>query len=473
LVRRNKLVFTAGAAVVGALVVGMVVSTWQAIRANRAERKQTRLLNLQAQLRADAQAQSLAARRAEQEQARQRQRAEKRLADTVKLLNTAFETVSPALADVIGGAVPREELAKAAAAIVDEVKLGEEMSPEFKRVLSQLYTELGLVHSWFTGNVTGDFPAGLKAGEEAIRLLSPGPNDKVDDDLGNRLARAEMMAGFAAWGMWRTNEAMAHFLQMRKWAAFLTNSVNPQTRDWGQRQFRWAGGCIGDTLIRSGELSRALECYLPLLRENRQLGITPQNAGTAQRGELWDLHGTLETVGRLKHKLGQSEEALPYLREALAYITTIDERHPDHAQFASTLAEIHAELGEVLLATGEVTEGLAQLDRAAKLADRLATKDGRNAGFVALKINVLRYRASGLIASVQRLALPDAELLCILTEAEAALERAEALAATLKYEAHRAALRHELDPVWTRLHQQRGPLLENDIRSSSQEEVTR
>jgi serine/threonine protein kinase/tetratricopeptide (TPR) repeat protein len=38
LVRRNKLVFAAGAAVAVALVLGIVVSTWQAVRASRAER---------------------------------------------------------------------------------------------------------------------------------------------------------------------------------------------------------------------------------------------------------------------------------------------------------------------------------------------------------------------------------------------------------------------------------------------------
>lgn len=38
LVRRNKLVFAAGAAVASALVLGMLVSTWQAVRASRAER---------------------------------------------------------------------------------------------------------------------------------------------------------------------------------------------------------------------------------------------------------------------------------------------------------------------------------------------------------------------------------------------------------------------------------------------------
>ncbi len=42
-VRRNKLAFAAVGAVAWALVLGTVVSTWQAIRAGRAEREQSRL----------------------------------------------------------------------------------------------------------------------------------------------------------------------------------------------------------------------------------------------------------------------------------------------------------------------------------------------------------------------------------------------------------------------------------------------
>jgi serine/threonine protein kinase len=42
--RRNRLAFTAAAAVLCALILGVVVSTWQAVRATRAEREQSRLL---------------------------------------------------------------------------------------------------------------------------------------------------------------------------------------------------------------------------------------------------------------------------------------------------------------------------------------------------------------------------------------------------------------------------------------------
>jgi serine/threonine protein kinase/WD40 repeat protein len=70
LVRRHRAAFATAAAVGAVLVLGAVVSTWQAIRATRAEhaaltgeREQTRLRTVEADLRARAEAQSLAARR--------------------------------------------------------------------------------------------------------------------------------------------------------------------------------------------------------------------------------------------------------------------------------------------------------------------------------------------------------------------------------------------------------------------------
>ncbi len=61
-VRRHKVAFAATAAVILTLAGGVAVSSWQAVRATRAEREQTRLRNLESQLRAEAQTQSLIAR---------------------------------------------------------------------------------------------------------------------------------------------------------------------------------------------------------------------------------------------------------------------------------------------------------------------------------------------------------------------------------------------------------------------------
>src|SRR6185436_15411444 len=99
------------------------------------------------------------------------------------------------------------------------------------------------------------------------------------------------------------------------------------------------------------------------------------------------------------------------------YIAILHERQPDRAQYASTLAETRAETGEVLLALHRSGEGVAQLEKAMQLTDQLIRRDPRNAGFTGLKVNVLRYHASGLVACADAASLSDSERLAKLLEA--------------------------------------------------------
>ena len=80
--RRNKLAFTAAAAVAAALLVGISVSTWQAVRATRAEREQSRL-------REQAETAQRQAQDKQQEAEQQRKRAELSEAKTSTLLYRA------------------------------------------------------------------------------------------------------------------------------------------------------------------------------------------------------------------------------------------------------------------------------------------------------------------------------------------------------------------------------------------------
>src|SRR5208283_3755084 len=76
--RRNKLVFSAGAAVAAALVAGIGLSTWQAIEAGRAR-------NAEKQQRLAVQTERDKAQTAQQAEKQQRQRAESRETEAGKL----------------------------------------------------------------------------------------------------------------------------------------------------------------------------------------------------------------------------------------------------------------------------------------------------------------------------------------------------------------------------------------------------
>jgi hypothetical protein len=84
--RRNKITFTAGAAVVVALCVGLIAASWQAIRATKAEREQARLRTSAEQAAAREALARAAAESAQAKEAEQRKRAEDRERATRELL---------------------------------------------------------------------------------------------------------------------------------------------------------------------------------------------------------------------------------------------------------------------------------------------------------------------------------------------------------------------------------------------------
>jgi WD40 repeat protein/serine/threonine protein kinase len=76
LVRRNKVAFGAAAAVAGALILGIIISTWQAIRATRARREAEAARQSEVQMRKDAQASEQKAQQAREGESKARQLAE-------------------------------------------------------------------------------------------------------------------------------------------------------------------------------------------------------------------------------------------------------------------------------------------------------------------------------------------------------------------------------------------------------------
>ena len=145
--------------------------------------------------------------------------------------------------------------------------------------------------------------------------------------------------------------------------------------------------------------------------------------------------------------LGQFQEALPYLREALRCIETLSKRLPHHAQFAGSLALVRAEIGEVLLCLNQAEEGFRFLHDGAKQADDLAVRDPANPGFTQVQIEVYRRSAAGCITWAEDSTASHAERQSRLERAEAYLNRAESLLAGLNSDSLRRYLAADLNPV--------------------------
>src|SRR5262249_11434981 len=155
------------------------------------------------------------------------------------------------------------------------------------------------------GNTLGDYEASLNAATQAIRLFTRLGDSVPWDERASRLARAEMAAGFAAKGLRRHEESLAHYQEMGKWAQLAAKSQDHDILDYGRTLQKWSIGCIGETIEALGQPERALrEYYLPLWNELRSRKVSEQTGGDI---DLHDWAASCCAMGRVYNSLGQYE----------------------------------------------------------------------------------------------------------------------------------------------------------------------
>jgi tetratricopeptide (TPR) repeat protein/predicted Ser/Thr protein kinase len=417
-VRRNKLALGTGVTIVTALLLGVVMSSLQAVRA----------------------------RKAEQQQRLERGRAENRLNAAMKFFDTAFNSVSPALSDVIGAARPRELLANAAAETLDALQQGEIPDSHSRKVIGQLYLQLALSHGWFTGNTTGDFETAYKAATNAIQLLESAAMAAPSANRLTQLFYAEQAAGIICLGLLRLHESIEHFEKCQELAERLDEYPTHSSRPIPTlRMKRWATGNIGEVLLRLGRSEEALtNFFLPQSDRLRQEGNIDESSDV---WDLWDLGMTHHNVAAAYQRLGQPQKAAVYFRDALRTIEILNRRQAHSAQFSCALAVHRAELGEVLLCLNQPEEGLKLLQEAAHLADELARRDPANAGFTQVQIEVAWHSAAGCAVWAREGSASPTEGKARLKQAQAFLDRAQKLVSTLKSATLQRFLAADLRPV--------------------------
>jgi serine/threonine protein kinase len=304
LVRRNKLVFGASAVVVLALIGSVTMSSWQAARANR-----------------------------------ERARAERRLTATLSFLESVFSDVSEKLQKLVGGAATSEFLNTNGMSLMAELRREADANPKFDFTLGKLYTQIGMGHGSIGGNTSGNYDASYNASTQAIALFAALGDTVPQDERARRLARAEMVAGFAAMALRRPEQALVHFQEMGKWADLTALSDAPELKAEGTKLRRWAGGCTGEALEALGKTEKALrDYYLPGLRELQSRNVSDQSENWT---DLHDLVAANSTIGRAYNSLGQFGEASNYLRQAHHALGVMQSRFPNDAQIAAehSLAE--------------------------------------------------------------------------------------------------------------------------------------
>jgi len=160
LVRRNKLAFAAGAAIAMALLAGAALSTWQAVRATRAEQ-------LQSTLRIQAQANEHKARQAQASEARDRQNAENARSDEAAQRRRAEGQAYASDINLSQQALAANNLGRAR-----EVLDRHRPQPGQKDLR-------GWEWRWLWSQCRGDASSELLRGTNQILALAPSPDGKL------------------------------------------------------------------------------------------------------------------------------------------------------------------------------------------------------------------------------------------------------------------------------------------------------
>jgi serine/threonine protein kinase len=133
-IRRHRLVFAAAAAISAALILGAVVSTWQAVRARRAEREQIRLRTEAQEARAKAET---GEQKAQTESAKNLQ--------TAQFLRDMLRGVGPSVALGRDTTMLREILDKTAERISNDLANQPEVEAELRHTIGNIYFDLRVV----------------------------------------------------------------------------------------------------------------------------------------------------------------------------------------------------------------------------------------------------------------------------------------------------------------------------------------
>ena len=348
LIRRNKLAFAAASSVVLALLGGAMVSTWQAVRATRAEREQTRLRG-----------------RAETENARSK--------EALGFLREMLIGARPATARDRDTGMLRIALDKAARRLAEGQNDRPEVRSEIRQILGNTYFEIGA------------YDQAEKILREEVEWLrrTRSPEDRrLGDccvDLGralhklNRMSEAEPFLREALAIHRKTsgsNSVMTAWMMMRL-AEFLEDRRQTAEADATFRDaFAITERGITDTNRAARILHSSLLYDLSVVLEKRghltqavalaeqALSIDRELAGKTGRSPK--VAADLDRLGDLAGRAGDYSRAEPLLTESAdIFREQFGDNNWDRARPLTSLGQVYAERGDRAKAEAAWREALA------------------------------------------------------------------------------------------------------------------
>jgi eukaryotic-like serine/threonine-protein kinase len=343
-VRRHRGAVAAAAAVVVALVAGLVGIAWQA-RVAQAERA----------------------------------RAEQRFNDVRALANAVLFDVHDAVKDLSGSTPARQLLVQKGIEYLDKLARDAGDRADLRRELAAGYLRVGDVQGRPLNPNLGDTAGALASYRKSVQLYeSIGVTEASPGDLRRETATAllrlsELLAatGDASGAMQAVRRAVNLQGDIASDAA-----ASPAAR----RDLVVSYSRLGDMLAATGSTSEALEAHRRALAVMQGLAaLEPDDpANLRQLGVAH--HKVGNVLGNPNYpNLGDHEGALAAMRQSVAVFERASRRYPDNAMFARNLAVARSNVADILVALGRRDEAMSEEQRALATYEAQARQDPTNA----------------------------------------------------------------------------------------------
>jgi tetratricopeptide (TPR) repeat protein len=385
--RRHQTLFTAGTAVIAALVFGLV---------------------------------ALTAGLSRERAARVREEAQRRLAD--QRIVSALDHVERFLTDDLpkveglpGGTHAREGMIRNTVALMDELAPAAADRPEFLLAQSRVHAYLALTQ----GSVTslGDPEAGLRSASNALRLLCLIPEDSLPwERVRQATCLVELSFGMPLEAMGRYDEALEHYQHLLELAVELKRRVPGFD---ASRKIHTARIRLGSALILKKDYDRAMVNVRQLLADPFVLA-SPDSDKWAKL--------QISAVAYLQLGLcysGQEDwdRALAAFQKALDFTQALGRQSGADVFIEINQAVASCCIGRALYHLGKYPEALKILDETLRLTERLVNQDKANwdtrDGLNTVTSDLARCR----VAAARALGISEVERNTLLTEARSLYQR--------------------------------------------------
>ena len=316
-VRRNRLLVGSIAAVFVALVLGVVLFSWQA-----------------------------------QVAAQQRDIAQDRFGQVRKLAKTFMFDFHDLIQELDGALPARELLVTTALTYLDDLAGQAGSDVELTLELAAAYDRVGDIRGGTRNPSLGDTAGALESYRTALELRRAGAEaDPEDLDRTIEVAKSHQRIGDM---LEETGDVSGALEEYRLWLSLNEQVAAADPKSLRQRTVALAHNAMGGALVRVGKSTEARRHYEQSLVIRRRLltsELLPQR----------DLSVGLFSLGNLLHDTGDYAGALVYHREGFQIRETLARRAPDRGRYKRDLAIAHLFVGRAYLGLGDAARAMEHL----------------------------------------------------------------------------------------------------------------